>query len=101
MRSGRSRPGEWRAAPHENPLRLAVFGAAGRADRTVVDHALRQGHEVRALTRDPAAVARTLNGADALVSTLAGSGEAPTSAPMAFGQCCPPQPATARVVSSS
>jgi len=70
-------------------LRLAVFGATGRAGRAVVDHALRQGHEVRSLTRDPArihpraqlhvvggdvrdpvAVARTLDGADAVVSTL-------------------------------
>ena len=70
-------------------MRLAVFGATGRAGRAVVDHALRRGHEVGALTRDPAqlhprarlhvvggdvrdpvAVARTLDGADAVVSTL-------------------------------
>ena len=70
-------------------MRLAVFGATGRAGRVVVDHALRAGHEVGALARDPArihpharlrvvggdvrdpaAVARTLDGADAIVSTL-------------------------------
>jgi putative NADH-flavin reductase len=70
-------------------LRLAVFGATGRAGRVVVDHALRGGHEVGALARDPArirphaglrvvggdvrdpvAVARTIEGADAIVSTL-------------------------------
>jgi putative NADH-flavin reductase len=70
-------------------LRLAVFGATGRAGRVVVEHALRRGHEVGALTRDPTrirpharlrvvggdvrdpvAVARTLHGADAIVSTL-------------------------------
>jgi putative NADH-flavin reductase len=68
---------------------LAVFGATGRAGRAVVDHALRGGHEVGALTRnparirprarlhviggdvrDPVAVTRTLDGADAVVSTL-------------------------------
>jgi putative NADH-flavin reductase len=70
-------------------LRLAIFGATGRAGRVVVDHALRHGHEVSALTRDPgrirphdqlrvvggdvrdpAAVAMTLDGTDAIVSTL-------------------------------
>jgi putative NADH-flavin reductase len=70
-------------------LRLAIFGGSGRAGRVVVEHALRHGHGVNALTRDPArisphpelrvvggdvrdpaAVASTLNGADAIVSTL-------------------------------
>ncbi len=70
-------------------MRLAVFGATGRAGRIVVAHALQCGHEVTALTRDPgriapharlravcgdvrdpAAVATTLDGADAIVSTL-------------------------------
>jgi putative NADH-flavin reductase len=70
-------------------LRLAVFGATGRVGRVVVDRALRRGHEVSALTRDPArigpraglhvvggdvrdpvAVARMLDGADAVLSTL-------------------------------
>lgn len=70
-------------------MRLAIFGGSGRAGRVVVEHALRHGHGVNALTRDPArisphpelrvvggdvrdlaAVASTLNGADAIVSTL-------------------------------
>jgi putative NADH-flavin reductase len=70
-------------------LRLAIFGATGRAGRVVVDHALRDGHEVVALARDPAgirprarlrvvggdvrdpvAVTETLDGTDATVSTL-------------------------------
>jgi putative NADH-flavin reductase len=68
---------------------LAIFGATGRTGRVVVEHALWLGHEVTALTRDPAriaprsrlhvvggdvrdpaAVAGTLHGADAIVSTL-------------------------------
>ncbi|GGT03681.1 NADH-flavin reductase [Planobispora rosea] len=72
-------------------MRLAIFGATGRAGRVVVEHALQRGHEVSALTRDPArirphaqlrvvggdvrdpaAAARTLEGADAIVSTLGG-----------------------------
>jgi putative NADH-flavin reductase len=70
-------------------LRLAIFGATGRTGRVVVEHALQHGHEVNALTRDPArisprpqlrviggdvrdpaAVAGTLEGADAIVSAL-------------------------------
>ncbi|MFC4999582.1 NAD(P)-dependent oxidoreductase [Dactylosporangium cerinum] len=70
-------------------MRLAVLGATGRAGRVVVDRALQRGHEVSALTRDPArihpraglhvvggdvrdpaAVARTLDGAGAVVSAL-------------------------------
>ena len=70
-------------------MRLAIFGATGRTGRVVVEHALRLGHEVTALTRDPArigprsrlrviggdvrdpaAVAGTLQDADAIVSTL-------------------------------
>ncbi|MGW4941491.1 NAD(P)-dependent oxidoreductase [Actinoplanes sp. NPDC004185] len=70
-------------------MRLAIFGGTGRAGRVVVEHALRDGHEVTALTRDPArinphaqlrviggdvrdpaAVAKTLQGADAIISTL-------------------------------
>jgi putative NADH-flavin reductase len=70
-------------------LRLAIFGATGRTGRVIVEHALRLGHEVTALTRDPArigsrprlrvvggdvrdpaAVAETLQGSDAIVSAL-------------------------------
>lgn len=70
-------------------MRLAIFGATGRAGRVVVEQALQSGHHISALARDPArvhphaqlrvvggdvrdpaAVARTLEGADAIVSTL-------------------------------
>jgi putative NADH-flavin reductase len=70
-------------------LRLAILGATGRAGRVVVEQALQGGHHINALARDPArirphaqlrvvggdvrdpaAVARALEGADAIVSTL-------------------------------
>jgi putative NADH-flavin reductase len=70
-------------------LRLAIFGATGRAGRVVVAHAVERGYQVNALARDPAelhrhphvravggdvrdpaAVASTLDGTDAIVSTL-------------------------------
>jgi putative NADH-flavin reductase len=88
-------------------MRLAVFGATGRAGRVVIEQALRNGHHVSALARDPAqirspaqirphgqsrppvpvrppgrlrvvggdvrdpvAVARVLDGADAIISAL-------------------------------
>lgn len=70
-------------------MRVAVFGATGRTGRVVVEQALRRGHEVTALTRDPGRipphqrlrvvtgdvrdpvpVAETLDGAEAVISTL-------------------------------
>ncbi|MFC4591781.1 NAD(P)-dependent oxidoreductase [Sphaerisporangium corydalis] len=70
-------------------MRLAIFGATGRTGRVVVERALRRGHQVTALSRDPAAipprdrlrvipgdvrdlapVARAIEDADAVVSTL-------------------------------
>lgn len=71
-------------------MRLAVFGASGRTGRPLVERALAEGHTVRALVRTPtkvglqdarleliqgdatdaAAVARTVQGADAVVSVL-------------------------------
>jgi putative NADH-flavin reductase len=70
-------------------LHVAIFGATGRTGRNVVAQALRRGHRVGALTRDPTridrhpglrvvagdvrdpdAVAETLRGADAIISTL-------------------------------
>lgn len=78
-----------------HPLRLAVFGATGRTGREVVAQALDRGHTVAAFVRDPAklaaqqapshprldvvtgdvrdaqAVARAVEGADAVVSCLA------------------------------
>lgn len=73
-------------------MRLAVFGSTGLSGAAVVRMALDRGHEVRALVRDPAysthavpgvdvvqgdaldphAVAQTISGADAVVSTLGG-----------------------------
>lgn len=70
-------------------MRLAVFGATGRAGRVVLEQALRDGHRVSALAREPArlppherlrvvagdvtdplAVTSTLAGTEAVVSTL-------------------------------
>jgi putative NADH-flavin reductase len=70
-------------------MRLAIFGATGRTGRVLVEQALQHGHEVTALTRDPAkipprqrlrvvagdvrdpaAVAETMDRAHAVVSTL-------------------------------
>ena len=69
--------------------RLAVFGATGHVGRQLVDQALAAGHQVTALVRDPAklppregltvvpgavqdadACARTIEGADAVLSAL-------------------------------
>ena len=75
-------------------MHLVVLGATGRTGRLVVDQALAAGHTVTALVRSPeklttgnsnlrvvagqptdkAAVARALEGADALISTLGGKG---------------------------
>lgn len=71
-------------------MKLAVFGASGRTGRPLVEQALAEGHTVRALVRDPAnltveherlelvqgdaadaaAVTGTVEGTDAVVSTL-------------------------------
>lgn len=72
-------------------LRLALFGATGRTGSQVLAQALEAGHAVRALARepaalgdrpgltvvqgdvlDPAAVAETIRGADAVLSALGG-----------------------------
>ena len=75
-------------------MNLVVLGATGRTGRLVVEQALAAGHTVTALVRspeklavrnpnlhvvvgqatDPSAVARVLDGADALISTLGGAG---------------------------
>lgn len=71
-------------------MKLAVFGASGRTGKPLVEQALAQGHEVRALVRDPAKlplqheglvlipgdamnaadVAGTVEGTDAVLSAL-------------------------------
>lgn len=73
-------------------MRIAIFGSTGMAGTAVTRLALEHGHQVRALVRgsgyaasavtgvdvvrgdalDPEAVARTIDGADAVVSTLGG-----------------------------
>jgi uncharacterized protein YbjT (DUF2867 family) len=75
-------------------MNLVVLGATGRTGRLVVEQALATGHTVTALVRSPeklttvnanlrlvtgevtdtSAVARALEGADAVISTLGGSG---------------------------
>src|SRR5437588_8740803 len=75
-------------------MKLVVLGATGRTGRLVVEQALAAGHTVTALVRSPeklatsssnlrvvagqatdaTAVARALEGADALISTLGGGG---------------------------
>jgi uncharacterized protein YbjT (DUF2867 family) len=75
-------------------MNLVVLGATGGTGRLVVEQALAAGHTVTALVRspeklavrnpnlhvvagqatDPSAVARALDGADALISTLGGGG---------------------------
>ena len=75
-------------------MNLVVLGATGRTGRLVVEQALAAGHTVTALVRspeklavrnpnlnvvagqatDPSAVARVLDRADALISTLGGGG---------------------------
>jgi putative NADH-flavin reductase len=73
-------------------MRIAIFGSTGMAGSAVTRLSLEHGHQVRALVRgagqsasavtgvdvvrgdalDPEAVARTIDGADAVVSTLGG-----------------------------
>lgn len=72
---------------------IALFGATGRVGGRVLEYALAEGHQVRALARDPGklaprpglevvagdvldpgAVARVVAGADAVISGLGGAG---------------------------
>ncbi|HRN53487.1 MAG TPA: SDR family oxidoreductase [Gemmatimonadaceae bacterium] len=74
-------------------MHIAVFGGTGRVGSRVIEYALAEGHRVRALVRDPAKVAarqgleviagdvldpddvaRTIAGADAVISGLGGAG---------------------------
>jgi uncharacterized protein YbjT (DUF2867 family) len=85
-----------RAAPHHHQqiTNLVVLGAAGRTGRLVVEQALAAGHSVTAVVRspaklmvrhpelrvvvgdatDPSALARALEGADAVISALGSRG---------------------------
>jgi putative NADH-flavin reductase len=58
-------------------MEIVMLGATGRTGRLVVEEALRRGHGVRAVVRDPATAAlpagvdlRAVTGADAVVSAL-------------------------------
>jgi putative NADH-flavin reductase len=74
-------------------MRIALFGGTGRVGARVLEYALDGAHTLRALVRDPSklvpraglevvtgdvldptAVARTIAGADAVLSTLGGAG---------------------------
>ena len=61
-------------------MRLAVFGATGRAGGAIAAQARAAGHEVRTLTRpaddvrDETAVERVVKDADAVVSAIGGTG---------------------------
>lgn len=85
-------------------MTIALFGATGRVGGRILEYALADGHAVRALVReasslppqaglvivpgdvlDPAAVARTLTGADAVLSTLGGAGLADPGAAQSQG----------------
>lgn len=74
-------------------MHIAVFGGSGRVGSRFIEHALAEGHTIRALVRDPskvtprpglevlagdvltpADVERTITGTDAVVSGLGGAG---------------------------
>lgn len=74
-------------------MKIAVFGATGRVGGRFVEYALAEGHQVRALVRDPAKLAardgleivqgdvlnpadveKTLSGSEVVVSGLGGAG---------------------------
>ena len=85
-------------------MNLVVLGATGGTGRLVVEQALAAGHTVTALVRspekltlrnpnlhviagqatDPSAVSRALDGADALISTLGGTGSVISDATQAI-----------------
>jgi putative NADH-flavin reductase len=63
----------------EVPMRIAVIGASGRTGRATVTHALRAGHEVVSVVRNPArapegTVVATADARDATALTAAVSG---------------------------
>jgi len=80
-------------------MKLAIFGASGGTGRQLVEQALRQGHEVKALVRDPVrlpitharlltvpcdvldthAVLSAVRGSDAVLSALGVISRAPTT----------------------
>src|SRR5713226_4401504 len=102
-------------------MNLVVLGATGGTGRLVVEQALAAGHTVTALVRsperlalrnpnlhviagqatDPSAVARALDGADALISTLGGSGSLISDSTQAIIDAAPKAGVSRVVVLSS
>src|SRR6266851_1278916 len=104
-----------------DPMNLVVLGATGGTGRLVVEQALAAGHTVTALVRspekltlrnpnlnviagqatDPSAVSRALDGADALISTLGGTGSVISDATQAIIDAAPNAGVSRVVVLSS
>src|SRR5713101_8900516 len=102
-------------------MNLVVLGATGGTGRLVVEQALAAGHTVTALVRsperltlrnpnlhviagqatDPSAVSRALDGADALISTLGGTGSVISDATQAIVDAAPRAGVSRVVVLSS
>ena len=102
-------------------MNLVVLGATGGTGRLVVEQALAAGHTVTALVRsperltlrnpnlhviagqatDPSAVARALDGADALISTLGGNGSLISDSTQAIIDAAPKAGVSRVVVLSS
>jgi len=102
-------------------MKLALLGATGGTGRLVVEQALATGHMVTALVRspekltlrnpnlhvvagqatDPSAVSRALDGADALISTLGGTGSVISDATQAIVDAAPKAGVSRVVVLSS
>ncbi len=102
-------------------MNLVVLGATGGTGRLVVEQALAAGHTVTALVRsperltlrnprlhviagqatDPSAVSRALDGADALISTLGGSGSLISDSTQAIIDAAPKAGVSRVVVLSS
>ncbi len=102
-------------------MNLVVVGATGGTGRLVVEQALAAGHTVTALVRsperltlrnpnlhviagqatDPSAVSRALDGADALISTLGGSGSLISDSTQAIIDAAPKAGVSRVVVLSS
>src|SRR6266571_3319977 len=102
-------------------MNLVVLGATGGTGRLVVEQALAAGHTVTALVRspekltlrnpnlhviagqatDPSAVSRALEGADALISTLGGSGSLISDSTQAIIDAAPKAGVSRVVVLSS
>ncbi len=102
-------------------MKLVVLGATGGTGRLVVEQALAAGHTVTALVRspekltlrnpnlhviagqatDPSAVSHALDGADALISTLGGTGSVISDATQAIVDAAPRAGVSRVVVLSS